>query len=85
MKVRIKVQPTGYISLAGGPLQEWPKVGEVVDLPEGVARALVAAGNAEAVRIVAKAETVETRPAAAGDVEVRKIAPTQTQTARKSE
>lgn len=70
MKVRIKQRPTGYISLAGGPLQEWPKEGAVVDLPEGVAKPLIEAGNAEVVRI-AKAESMETRPASTADVETR--------------
>lgn len=77
MKVRIKERPTGYISLAGGPLQEWPEVGAVVDLPSGVAEALIAAGNAEkpAVKVEAErddAPVVETRPAPSEPVETRR-------------
>lgn len=49
MKVRITERPVGYISLAGQPLTAWPPAGSVVDLPEGVARDLIAAGRAEKV------------------------------------
>lgn len=65
MKVRIKVRPTGYVSLDGGPLNVWPKVGAVVELPDAIAEDLITSGNAERVRL-AKAEPlseVETRPA----------------------
>lgn len=48
-KLRIKVRPAGYISLDGGPLGEWPKVGAVVDLPTGIAEGLIAGGFAESV------------------------------------
>lgn len=47
LKVRIKVQPTGYISLAGGPLAEWPQAGAVVELPNRIAEGLIAGGFAE--------------------------------------
>lgn len=70
MKVRIKVRPTGYISLDGGPLSEWPKVGSVVDLPDTIAEDLISGGHAERARI-AKAEPLETRPASTVDVESR--------------
>lgn len=79
MKVRIKVRPTGYVSLGGGPLQAWPKVGAVVELPDAVARGLVASGDAEIVRLgkvteqiaTAPAPVVETRPAPPIEVEER--------------
>ena len=45
MKVRIKVRPTGYVSLDGGPLTAWPPVGTVVDLPEAMAEDLVTGGR----------------------------------------
>ena len=47
IKVRIKVRPTGYVSFGGGPLNVWPKVGSVVELPCGVAEGLIAGGFAE--------------------------------------
>lgn len=47
LKVRIKVRPVGYVSIRGGPLSLWPKVGEVIDLPEIVARDLIASDRAE--------------------------------------
>lgn len=74
MKVRIKVRPTGYVSFGGGPLNVWPKVGAVVDLPDEVAEDLIKAGNAEKVQGAAKAEPlagVETRPAPNADEERR--------------
>ena len=74
MKVRIKVQPTGYVSLDGGPLNVWPKVGAVVELPDAIADDLIGSGRAEKVR-VGKAEPVsepvETRPAPTADEEQR--------------
>lgn len=76
MKVRIKVRPTGYISLNGGPLNVWPKVGAVVDLPKVVAEDLIKDGRAEKVMPATKAEpigeTVETRPAPSGEEEQRR-------------
>lgn len=90
MKVRIKVRPTGYISLGGGPLQAWPKVGAIVDLPDAVAQGLVASGDAEAVRIAKVTEhlavAVETRPAPVADVEERTpvLAPQRRRTRRAS-
>lgn len=75
MKVRIKVRPTGYISLGGGPLQAWPKVGAIVDLPDAVAQGLLASGDAEPVRLAKVTErlatAVETRPAPVADMEER--------------
>lgn len=52
MKVRITVRPTGYFSADSGPLRAWPKVGEVVDLPEIVARDLIASDRAEEVGVL---------------------------------
>lgn len=45
--VRIKRTPSGHVSLDGGPLTAWPKVGEVIALPELIARDLIAGGFAE--------------------------------------
>lgn len=75
MKVRIKVQPTGYVSLDGGSLAAWPKVGTVVDLPDVIAEDLINAGNAEKAPI-ARADKpdkaqVEQRPAPTAQVEQR--------------
>jgi hypothetical protein len=47
MKVRIKVQPKGYVSFGGGPLSAWPSVGSVVELERGIAEDLIAGGFAE--------------------------------------
>jgi len=77
MKVRIKDRPTGYISLNGGPLNVWPEVGAVVDLPDMVAEDMIDSGRAEKVRL-AKAEPiaeVETRPAPAAAEEQRRPTP----------
>lgn len=72
MKYRIKERPTGYVSLDGGVLREWPPVGEVIDLPTDSAKGMVAAGMLEpaAKPELAKVETpapetakVEKRPA----------------------
>lgn len=71
MKVRIKQSPTGYISLDGGPLQQWPKAGSVVDLPQAIADDLITSGHAEKVTIAKVTEEVEKRPAATADVEKR--------------
>ncbi|UXA19544.1 hypothetical protein [Mycobacterium sp. SMC-4] len=79
MKVRIKVRPTGYVSLDGGPLTAWPPVGTVVDLPEAMAEDLVNGGRAEKVRVGRAepiSETVETRPAQTADEEQRAKRPT---------
>jgi hypothetical protein len=77
MKVRIKIRPTGYISLDGGPLNVWPQVGTVVELPDTVAEDLIRGGQAEKVRL-GKAESVsepvETRPAPSADEEQRPAA-----------
>lgn len=75
MKVRMKIRPTGYVSLDGGPLNVWPKVGAVVELPDTVAEDLISSGHAEKAR-AAKAEPigeekVETRPASTADEEQR--------------
>lgn len=74
MKVRIKVRPSGYVSLGGGPLQAWPKVGAVVELPDAVARGLVASGDAEIVRLGKVTEQIATAPAPV--VETRPAPPT---------
>ncbi len=71
MKVRIKRQPTGYISIKGGPLQVWPAAGEVVDLPEVVAQDLVDSGAAEKVVVAKATSKVETRPASNVGAETR--------------
>lgn len=47
MKVRMKVSPTGYLSIGGGPLSAWPSVGAVADLPSAIAESLIAGGFAE--------------------------------------
>lgn len=74
MKVRIVVRPTGYLSLDGGPLQEWPKVGEVIDLPDVMAEGAILSGNAKRVADTAP-EKVETRPASPAGVETRTTKP----------
>lgn len=80
MKVRIKVQPTGYVSIDGGPLSAWPKVGAVVELPDAIAEDLINSGRAEKVR-VGKAEPIseqaETRPAQTASEEQRSRTPRQ--------
>lgn len=85
MKYRIKERPTGYISLGGAGLQEWPKVGEVVDLPGSQAESMIAAGVLEVVAdekpAVEPEPVVETRPAPTADVETR--APAKKATPRK--
>lgn len=53
MKVRITVRPVGYLSLAGDMLRPWPKVGEVIDLPDVVANDMIASGRAEKVPAIA--------------------------------
>lgn len=74
MKVRIAVRPTGYLSIDGAPLQEWPKVGEVIDLPDALAADAIHAGSAEHAPDSAP-EVVETRPASSAGVETRAPAP----------
>lgn len=71
MKVRMVHQPTGYISLGGGPLREWPRAGETMDLPDGMAQTMIGAGNVAAVE-----DEVETRPAPTAGVETRQAEPT---------
>lgn len=71
MKVRIKRQPTGYISLAGGPLQAWPAKGAVVELPDTIAQDLIDADAAEKATVAKATEEIETRPAPKLDEEVR--------------
>lgn len=75
MKVRIKVRPTGYVSIDGGPLSAWPKAGTVVELPDAIADDLIDSGRAEKVRVGKPepiSEKVETRPAPAADEEQRR-------------
>ena len=61
MKVRVKQRPTGAFNGA-----EWPKVGEIVDLPDHIAIGMLNAGQVEAVKeskaetATPKAENVET-------------------------
>lgn len=74
MKVRIKVRPTGYVSLDGGPLNAWPKVGSVIELPDVIADDLISSGHAEKARVVkpdGDSEKVETRPASTASEEQR--------------
>lgn len=71
MKVRIKQSPTGYISLDGGPLQQWPKAGSVVDLPQAIADDLIASGHAAKVLVAKVTEEVEKRPASTSGQEQR--------------
>lgn len=72
MKVRMKIRPTGYISLDGGPLNVWPAVGSVVELPDTVAEDLIGSGHAEKVRLAKPdADKTETRPAPAASEERR--------------
>lgn len=47
MKVRIKVQPRGYLALGEGPLRAWPPAGTVVELPNDIAEDLIKGGFAE--------------------------------------
>lgn len=42
MKVRIVQRPTGLLNG-----QEWPEEGQTVDLPDGVAEAMIGAGHVE--------------------------------------
>ncbi len=58
-KVKIKIRPTGLING-----REWPQVGESMDLPDAVAKDMVAAGHVEAAM-------VEKRPAPTDRVEKR--------------
>lgn len=70
MKVKILTRPTGLLNG-----EEWPKVGETVDLPDSVAEDMVKAGHVEKVaakKAAAKPEKAEKRPAAKADVETRK-------------
>lgn len=91
MKVRLKVQPTGYISIDGGPLAAWPKAGSVVELPDVVAEDLIKSGRAEKTRATKDdapeekrsgekseekpEEKVETRPATTAGEERRPSRP----------
>ena len=60
-KVKIKIRPTGLING-----REWPQVGESIDLPDGVAKDMAAAGYVEV-----EAVKVEKRPAPTAKVEKR--------------
>jgi len=71
-KFTVKVQPSGLLN--GLP---WPAVGETVDLPDGVAEAMVEAKHLTRVektakKAAAKPDDAEKRPAAKADVETRK-------------
>lgn len=50
MKVKIVVQPSGLING-----QEWPPVGEDVDLPDTVAEEMAAAGWVKALKVEKRA------------------------------
>ena len=77
MKVRVKVRPGGLLNG-----QEWPEVGDTLDLPDVVAEGMISAGAVEAVekkaakkpakKAAAKPDTAEKRPAAKGATETRK-------------
>ena len=63
-KVRVKVRPSGLING-----REWPKAGEVIDLPAVVVESM---GDAlEPVKAEKPADRVEKRPATADKVEKR--------------
>lgn len=66
MKVRIKIRPSGLING-----QYWPKVGETIDLPDGVALGMLKARQVEPV----VDEPEETRPAPASEVQTPGSAP----------
>lgn len=66
MKVTVKVRPTG---LYNG--QEWPAVGESMDLPDLVADSMIGAGLVVAAK---EAPKTEKRPASTDKVETRKAA-----------
>lgn len=61
MKVKVTVRPSGLING-----QEWPEVGEVIDLPD-----VVVADMADYLEPVKAAAKVETRPAPTAKVEKR--------------
>lgn len=71
MKVRVKVRPLGLLN--GYP---WPEVGESVDLPDAVAKDMVASGAVEeakaAKKACAKPDKSEKATASKADVETRK-------------
>ena len=71
MKCKVLVRPTG--SYNG---QEWPEVGETIDLPDTVAEGMVKSGNVEIVKApaakTAQSGGAEKRPAAPKNVESRK-------------
>jgi len=71
MKVRVKVQPLGLLNA-----QPWPAVGETVDLPDEVAKEMIAAGHVEeakapAKKAAAKPDKAEKRPASKSSTETR--------------
>jgi hypothetical protein len=71
-KYTVKVQPLGLLN--GNP---WPEVGETIELPDAVAKGMVAAGHLEDVKPAKKAaakseDRVEKRPASKANVETRK-------------
>jgi hypothetical protein len=75
MKARVKVQPSGLLSVEGKLGVPWPEVGETVDLPESVAKDMIAAGVLEEIKPakkVAAKDKVEKRPASKAGVETRK-------------
>lgn len=47
----MKVRPKGYYSIGGEPLQAWPPVGTILDLPDMVAKDLIGSDKAEKVLI----------------------------------
>jgi hypothetical protein len=71
MKVRIKVRPSGLLNGA-----DWPDVGEVIELPDSVAKGMIEAGSAEKdddKKSSGKAkENAEKRPAGREGLEERK-------------
>jgi hypothetical protein len=70
MKARVKVRPSGLLNA-----RPWPEEGETVDLPESVAKDMIAAGALEEIKPAKKAATkdkAEKRPASTASVETRK-------------
>lgn len=62
-RVKILVRPSGYLNI-----QEWPEVGEELELPDAVAETMAGAGHVE---ILPAARKVEKRPASTAKVEKR--------------
>lgn len=66
MRVRIIVRPTGLLNG-----QEWPAVGQTIDLPKVVAEGMAEAGDVEVVVEKASEKPAEKRPERQAAVEKR--------------